>query len=641
MPVEPEHEAGGPVYFAWVTAAETTFTEEHLRYDEYIFSFDRILAEGKLPVLSVTMKNPGQLLTAGLGRWAWLAWDDGVTVHPLFFGRVVAIPSDLQAEIIQVQFIAKPTDLAARKIAAAAPLKVLPNYDEIFVDAAYHGNPDVVLKGYSAAWCHDPVTHAVTAEDLLVGSAGTITFAAGDIFYDSLKTTIGAAPLRVVTMKVTVGWTQQATGGFEIPDSPVLITYDGGAAVNSWPKPGAAMGQGWFIDQASATDANDVANVSMLEGGFHFEDRSKSHRNGDLIKQDVTWSQPSRAGVTVEVTSDVQNTIGDPDTGKAASTNVNVSTTYAIESLIHTELSVRYEASRERSETLTFTIHADLQPVLGEPDETVEAETIALSGADVGVAIDGIIPIVDLSRRAYFPTERGRQSRDYAACVGRARIVESSRAYGVNFDCPFAAAEPVRLNKNGALSERRVAGGAVLGKIVETRLKCDGPAGVMIGSIVLGCAVGNGTAFAEVEGTPTCVDASCLGPDCQLFLDRIVALPTGDIGLSQPIESDDSDDGLRFPLTRDAVITANGLTDEGTNGSTWLTPQRAGAVNTLSGQVDALTRQASGWNAAAAISNKWTYRLALKPVTNGPFNDEYAMTASPLSLPKQVDLGAS
>src|SRR4249920_1921746 len=48
------------------------------------------------------------------------------------------------------------------------------------------------------------------------------------------------------------------------------------------------------------------------------------------------------------------------------------------------ELEVRYEASRSRSEHLTFTLHADVQSVLSEPIESEEVETISLPGLNVG-----------------------------------------------------------------------------------------------------------------------------------------------------------------------------------------------------------------------------------------------------------------
>lgn len=641
MPVAEEHAAGGPFYFALVDSDETTFTSEHHRYDEYVFAFERILKEGAIPTLSVTMKNPGALLAPGRKLWAWLAWNDGSTVRPLFFGRIVGIPSDLQAETIVVQFVARPLDFVSRKATAASALKVLPFYDPVCVDPNFRDDPDTVLEGYSSLWCHDPVTHAVTAEDLIVGSAGTKTFAAGEVFYDSLKTTISGQPKRAVTLNGTVGWTQQDANSFAV-DTPVLTTYDGGQSVDAWPKPGTSIGQGWTVDQATAGDAYAVADVPNAEGSFHFEDKSPRHNNGDTINFDVRWSRPIFKGnaFPVDVTSTSQVRVGDPDSGQAGSINVNISTTWAAVSKIATSLSVRYEAKRDRSETLTITMQADLQPVLVEDDEPVEPEVINVSGADVGSPIDTVIPIGEVSRRAYFPTARGRQTVEHYLCRMRARLVSTARPFGATFDTPFATTEPLRLTQNGYMSHRRLPGGEAIGKITETHLRADGSSGVMSGSVTLACAVGTDAAFADADGTPTCTDADCLGPDCQVFEGRIVALGTGDVGYTPPVESDDSDDGLRFPLTAASAIVANGLTITADPGTSFLTPRPSGSIGTISGQINAFVRQQSQWDIDAEHT-KQRYELELKPVTNGPFADEYDVTCTVLSLPKQVDLQAS
>ena len=53
---------------------------------------------------------------------------------PLFFGRLVGIPTNILAEVVTLTFVAKPVDFLEQKFAMAETLKVLPWYDPIFID---------------------------------------------------------------------------------------------------------------------------------------------------------------------------------------------------------------------------------------------------------------------------------------------------------------------------------------------------------------------------------------------------------------------------------------------------------------------------------------------------------------------------
>src|SRR6266567_3337179 len=99
----------GPFYFAWVYGTETTFGPAHYVYDEHIFSFTGTHSEGQFCTLQLEIKNPEVgLLAAGRKQWAWFSWDNGTSIEPLFFGKLVGVPSDLQGETLTLQFVARP-----------------------------------------------------------------------------------------------------------------------------------------------------------------------------------------------------------------------------------------------------------------------------------------------------------------------------------------------------------------------------------------------------------------------------------------------------------------------------------------------------------------------------------------------------
>ena len=105
----------GPFYFAWADA-ETAFGPEHMIEDEEVFSFRVEHAEGEFASLSIDIKNPRIGLLAPSRRvWAWLSWQNGADLVPLFYGRLVAVPTDINQELVTLVFTARPADFVARK----------------------------------------------------------------------------------------------------------------------------------------------------------------------------------------------------------------------------------------------------------------------------------------------------------------------------------------------------------------------------------------------------------------------------------------------------------------------------------------------------------------------------------------------
>ena len=146
-------------YFAWADASETAFGPQHHVEDEEVFAFKVEHAEGEFASLSVEIRNPRiGLLAPARKTWAWLSWDNGTTVVPLFFGRLVGVPSDLHQEVVTLAFTARPADYNAQKLALAETLKVAPYWDPIWIDPDQRDDPDVVLEARSQLWHIDRVT---------------------------------------------------------------------------------------------------------------------------------------------------------------------------------------------------------------------------------------------------------------------------------------------------------------------------------------------------------------------------------------------------------------------------------------------------------------------------------------------------
>lgn len=160
----------GPFYFAWVSAGTAFDRTVHNVEDEQVFSLTVEQSEGDFASLEIEIRNPRVgLLTPTRKTWAWLSWDSGSAIKPLFLGRLVGIPTSINQEIVTLVFTARPIDYVAQKAALAQSLKVFPFYDPVWIATDKLSDPDTVLEAYSALWHIDRVTHEVTVSDILVG----------------------------------------------------------------------------------------------------------------------------------------------------------------------------------------------------------------------------------------------------------------------------------------------------------------------------------------------------------------------------------------------------------------------------------------------------------------------------------------
>lgn len=641
----------GPFYFALADFDETTFGVEHLRWDYSILSFDLEHAEGRAAILSVRVPNPRVgLLAPGQKLYAWLAWDKGNSdIEPLFFGRLVGIPSDMLGESVTLEYIATPVDMVAQKQALAATLKVRPYWDPVFIDEAFRDDPDAVLEGYSALWHFDRVTHAVTKSDLLIGEDGVEVFDEGDVFYRSVKISLEQTPLKSVTVDADLHWTQSAAGTIDL-GTRIIGSLTGDGVLTDWPKVGASLGAGWSAGSGTSVhDQNVVGTRGTISFTASYQNRAEKHRDGDTMSVQESFSGPIGTGPFsgIDTSFSGENVIGDPNTGTPASFKLQRTGVMYPRWAILTTLVLQYDSARNRTEHVNFTLTADLQPILTAPEDDSESEIITVNGSDVGVALfagtsDAELPIGNAARYAYLPTARGLWSLEYLICLGRAHLLHRARAVKVSWECRFERAIELSCRKNAQITDPRLPGGVALGKIVSYGMSGDGNSGKMIGRVTIGCAIGYGNSVAAAPGTPTYAEEGYMEPGYQYYADTVVALPASDVGYSIPVAIP-NDDGLVFPLTYGQVVVREEMVGD-------VAAQEAAVVtavgNPLHPQLTVgafMHDQAAGArNALAALrAAKLWYELELKPVTGQSFESEYNITITDLKVPKQIDLEAA
>jgi hypothetical protein len=386
----------GPFYFALVDETETTFGPEHLRMDRYVFSARRILSESEKPKLELVIENPRIGLLSPLQKqWCWFSYDDGGTeVVPLFFGRIVGIPSDLQAETLTVTFIAWPTNYVKQLQKVAETLKVAPFYDPVFTDISQRDNPMSIFESHSKVVTVDPVTLVVSSSDILDAEDGNVDFTEDDHFYASLQVSPGAVPKTAVHVDATVSWTQTGRGYLDLTNIKIK-SFSGDGIISGWPKPLSNVAPGLTVFNSGAIDKNNTNNATTGTITSSYRNTEKHHEDGDTLSASSSLTAPIQWEIEHVLTETSQTGILDPFStdgdGDPSPTNipasVNQTKVYALSYLVQGYMTVEYNAARPHTERLIFTLKADVQPTTLDPLVTEDSETITISGSDVGMPI--------------------------------------------------------------------------------------------------------------------------------------------------------------------------------------------------------------------------------------------------------------
>lgn len=604
----------GPYYFAWAAAGDP-FSEAMIREDELIFLVEITHAEGNFPSLVIDIKNPRVgLLSAGRNVWCWLSWRTSAgTVQPLFNGRLIGVPQNIHEEVVRLEFVALPEDYQAQKQALAETMKVAPYWDPIWL-AEKSDDPDTVLEGYTRLWHIDRVTLDVTASDILQGEDGTLVFDEDEHLYSNMTASYGQTPLRRVTMTATVTWDQSAQGTLDL--TPWLYqkfggdyeirTFTGDGLESTWPTPDTSIGGGWTVGESSLTLKYWTPTLNYIIVFSHF------------IYSDSPTSMQDTNGRYIE-----------------GIVNKMVFIPFQL-NRYSAVFKVNYSASRKRSETVFFSMEADIQSLITEPGAT-EEEVIKLNSSSIGLTVDpdGSLPIEDLRRPSFFQTDRGHQSFQYLLALARARLAMRSRAVIISFQTTWEVAIGLSCRYSATVLDRRLPGGSATGKVTNYVLTAD-PQNGEFAKITIESCIGHAGSVSAVAGAPIWADDGYVDAGYQMEtggtldfdgLGELTYQSFGDFGID--------DDGVNF-----FTISPTNAREFATFGLTGtLVEQMAAVTIPLGGTPTTPGAGFFGGDPLGALAKVPTViTLDMVPLTGGPFNTTFNVALSQLKLPKSVDL---
>jgi hypothetical protein len=626
-------------FFAWVDKGTAFDPDVHSVEDEIIYSVDISQSEGDYATLTLEIENPGVgLLSPGRKQWAWFS-EDGT---PRFYGRLDAAPDDTTAETIQVELIAEPDDIQAQKEALAATLRTLPNFDRAWIQQDVE-NPDTALEAYTVHYDVDPITHELSVVDIINPGGSDIEILESQHFYDAFRQTKRGVPLKKWTLKATAKWRQKATGTVDLSRKlweafnttgasfpfPNIASLSSAGLVDDWPEPLKNLNGGWSM----AVDSYAILSEFMQSGFFPitYIDKSATEQTADASAPGTSGGFTAFGSVNTGVGFN-QTQYGNPLLSPTDLFNVDWKEWQVSFPIIPVNMrfTVSFEADRERTEILTLSLTADTQSLYFDAGSE-EEELIELSSEFIDQPVDDgeALPIVDLRRNNYFPTDRGQLSLQYFLLLGRARLVWRARAIEIEFETEWdTIADIINCRRRFLLHDHRLAGGQALGKVVGYSLIADDTQ--KIGRVTIACAIGYGIALpaANNDGDTYAEDYA---DDYTELINLTIDVVTGELqysGFDGSIVIDD--DGVDFfNMTPDNILLepitiTNGLFDQ----------QALIEAATDPGITD--PDPIGAWRDAPTRP-----RVKLKPVAGGAFLTEYQVTTSNLVIPKMIDLEAA
>ena len=600
----------GPYYFAYAADGEPFDEAIHNREDEAVLSLTLTHNEGDFAGLTVTVLNPAPqgLLAPGREQWAWVSWDDGSAIVPLFYGRLVAVPEQIDGETVRLLFSAKPTDYDEIKKAHADTLRVLPYWDTVWLMGDL-SDDDSVLNAYGARWHIDRTTLALTTSDELTGEDGTLSFGEADHTYDAFELSYTNPPLSQIELEGTLTWSQTGAGTIDLTGDifkafsaqktiytytahGIITTLTGDGLAQSWPKGGTSLGGGWTV-------SNDtfIGDASGAFTRYQYTVKYRGLRSDFATRTELLSQYYFNGYQDYEITYDV--------------------------AAFQQQTRFDWAADKKRTEIFRCTLVADIQPLLAEPENQENISKISISASNTVTEPDagGVMPIGDKRRKSYLNTDRGAYSVDYLLLLARAELRRRTRAVEVRCRVKWQRGIAASLRKSAQIVDRRLPGGEAVGKIVAYELSAAGT-GEFHADITIGCAIGRGGTVTAAAGETTYVDLGFVDAGYQQTTGAEVTVPTGDIVYQSLDAFPVDDDGIDL-LTLDERTAVESLV----------------VTNGLGTQVTTVTNADDPANAIRTAPTQVCVQL--RPVADLEFETIYQPLVQQIPLPRTIDLEAA
>lgn len=464
------------------------------------------------------------------------AGTEGVIVQEnneiLFKGLLVGSPVKIDGAFGEIELIAKPRDFLDKISTLQKISRTPPYWDGLWVHPEKHNHFQEIQDVRTASLFCDHRTGELSLSDWFEGRK-TIALHQ-KFFHESLQVKLLKPPLQAYTVNVHAHWVQWSLGisnlGPQLRKAfphRKMSTYTERAMVEKWPKARKRLGRsGYWILKS---ELKPMVPPSLLYPAYS-PPLSLAEEGGPLktYRAKRYWFKPI--------------------------------------------LWVRWQARQKRKETLSLTLHHDFKPLFpgeGEhktieytlqninPDPEAypwEPEYFYREGTKVAYQ-NGIYkckwdhsskltfeddqdkwtfkklfhtPLGNPARASFFLTDRGYQAAEHGMERAKVWLAKSARCLEVSFEGSWDELKEVTTDTSIILSDPRLPGGEVKGKVVKYALQAKGETGERVVQVTLLCAAGTGKEERmEVRPTPTYSDDDYGEADYQIHENQVCRTPSG------------------------------------------------------------------------------------------------------------------
>ncbi len=417
--------------------------------------------------------------------------------NEIFFqGSLVGTPIKMEGNFAEIELIARPYDFLQKSTALQKENRNPPYWDELWIRSEHHNDFQEVQDVRTSSLYCDRRTGELSLSDWFEGKQN-ISLQQG-FFPDSLQSKIVGEPLKACTVKVHAHWIQSESGisnvsSFISKAFPhfKVSTYTQNSLLKKWPESGQRLGKSglWVIK----SELKPMFPTSPLYPHFskaiplaEKDDPPKPYR----LKRH--WFKPT--------------------------------------------LMVGWQIQQRRKETLSLTLLHNFQPLFpGEAVQKTLEFTLQNINPDTGTypwrpetyyregskifSKNGIYlckmdhtsglsfeedrqfwkfkkffhtPLGDPARESFFLTERGYGAAEHAMERAKVALAKSARCLEISFEGPWESLKEVTTDTSITLSDPRLPGGKMTGKVVKYTLIAKGETGERFSRVTLLCALGTG-----------------------------------------------------------------------------------------------------------------------------------------------------
>ncbi len=415
-----------------------------------------------------------------------------------FKGELVGAPLKIEGCLREVELIAKPFDFSEQMESLQKKSRTRPYWDELWVRPEHHDSFAQIQGTLTASLYCDRKKGHLFWSDWFKGRQ--ILSINQNFFQDSLQMKLIRKPLKACTVNVHAHWIQSENGVENLSPSlrrafPLskVSTYTKNSLFKNWPLSGKRLGRSgiWILkSKLNSTSPSSLLyphySPSLCLLGEGEGDQPQSYRLQRYWFTPILW--------------------------------------------------VGWQYQQKRKETLNFTLHHTFQPLYpGESEQKVlnftlqninpdpnvyswKPETMYYLGTKVsfknkiyrcntthraGLSFEEDqmkwtmkrifhTPLGDPARASFFLTDRGRQAAEHAMERAKVELAKSARALEVFFEGSWEALKDITTDTTVILTDPRLPGDQVRGKVVKYTLCAKGETGERFVQVTLLCSVGTG-----------------------------------------------------------------------------------------------------------------------------------------------------